>query len=123
MDKLKIIGYKKPLTILEDDVEVLRDLIDKKCYYMIIKRTSLIITILTLVLVVITYVLDLNKSNWVCGPFLFLSGIIITIIQILIMVPIYIINNSIFKKILLGLIICFLILYSLGFYSFLTNCS
>lgn len=72
---------------------------------------------------VTTYVLDQHKSNWVCGPVLFLLGLALSFVQIILTATTLTTTRQKLKvglTVLSGLI---LLTYFTGFINFLTNCS
>jgi hypothetical protein len=88
-----------------------------------IKTITIALTVLLIGLVVATYVLDQHKSNWVCGPVLFLLGLALCFLQIILIATTLTTARPKLKvglTILSGLI---LLIYLTGFINFLTNCS
>lgn len=87
------------------------------------KIITIALTVLLIGLVVTTYVLDRHRSNWVCGPVLFLLGLALCFVQIILTAAILTTTRKKLKAgltVLSGLI---LLTYFIGFINFLTNCS
>ncbi len=87
------------------------------------KIITITLTILLIGLVVTTAILDQQKSNWVCGPVLFLFGLFLGFVQ-LILTAITLTTTR--QKLKTGLVIfsgIIFLFYVLGFINFLTNCS
>lgn len=82
-----------------------------------------VLTIVLLVLTITTYVLDQNKTNWVCGPVLFLMEIVALGLQTVLTVSIWKIKNKKSKHalLLLSVLIIGFIIYE--FVKFNLNCT
>jgi hypothetical protein len=87
------------------------------------KIVTITLTFLLIGLVVTTFVLDQHKSNWVCGPVLFILGLALCFVQIILTTTTLTTTRQKLKvglTVLSGLI---LLTYFMGFINFLTNCS
>jgi hypothetical protein len=87
------------------------------------KIVTITLTFLLIGLVVTTFVLDQHKSNWVCGPVLFILGLALCFVQIILTTTTLTTTKQKLKvglTVLSGLI---LLTYFMGFINFLTNCS
>ena len=83
----------------------------------------LIFTSIHTVLLIITYVLDQKKSNWLCGPSLLLIGFLMLLFQIILVAGVW--NRRYDKGGIISTIISgmLFITFILGFWNFLTKCS
>ena len=87
------------------------------------KTLTISMTIILIGLVIATAILDQHKSNWVCGPFLFLLGLLLGFVQ-LVITAITLTTEG--QRLRTGLVILsgvILLFYSLEFINFLTKCS
>jgi sugar phosphate permease len=87
-------------------------------------RLFLIIsTFVQVSILVLTYILDRSKSNWLCGPSLLFLGFFIVLFQLLIAVAGWSVKekskSNALKIVSTGLLVLLLI----GFINFLTRCS
>ena len=76
-----------------------------------------------LVLTILTYTLDQQKSNWVCGPVLLLMEIIALGIQTILTISIWKTTNQKIKIVLLALSILIICLITYGFVNFNLKCT
>ena len=94
----------------------------------IIKNRSLEVSVtglmvILLALTIITYVLDKNKSNWVCGPVLFLMELVALGLQTVLTIIIWKTANKNLKYVLLLLSILIVGFITFGFVNFNVNCT
>ena len=88
-----------------------------------IEIISMGLTVILLAITILTYLLDQSKSNWVCGPVLFLFELISIGVQTVFLFLIWNINNKHTKRVILTLTIGLLVIVIFGFVSFNLNCS
>jgi uncharacterized membrane protein YhfC len=81
------------------------------------------LTILLLVLTILTYILDQQKSNWVCGPVLLLMEIIALGIQTILTISIWKTINQKTKFAILALSIVTVSIITYGFVNFNLKCT
>lgn len=81
------------------------------------------LTIVLVVLTILTYIIDQQKSNWICGAVLFIMEIFALGIQSILTVAIWKTTNKKTKFILLALSILIIGLAAYGFVDFNLNCS
>jgi uncharacterized membrane protein YhfC len=81
------------------------------------------LTILLLVLTILTYILDQQKSNWVCGPVLLLMEIIALGIQTILTISIWKTTNQKTKFAILALSIVTVSIITYGFVNFNLKCT
>jgi cytochrome bd-type quinol oxidase subunit 2 len=81
------------------------------------------LTVILVALTIITYFLDQNKSNWVCGPVLFLMELVAVGIQSILTVSIWKTTNKKTKIILLLLSVLIIGFITYGFVNFNLKCS
>ena len=79
--------------------------------------------VILLALTIITYILDTNKSNWVCGPVLFLMELVALGLQTALTVSIWKTTNKKLKYVLLFLSILIIGFITFGFVNFNLNCT
>jgi len=88
--------------------------------------TEWIVSILTLGLIlvtVLTYILEQNKNNWVCGPVLLIFEFIAIGIQAVLTLIVWYIKNQIIKIIVTFISIGILTYILSYFITFITKCS
>jgi len=81
------------------------------------------LTIILLVLTILTYTLDQQKSNWVCGPVLLSLEIIALGIQTILTISIWKTTNQKTKIVLLALSILIIGSITYGFVNFNLKCT
>ena len=81
------------------------------------------LTIIILVLTILTYKLDQQKSNWVCGPVLLLMEIVALGIQTFLTVSIWKTTNQKTKITLLALSLLIIGFVTYGFVNFNLKCT
>jgi len=81
------------------------------------------LSVVLLALTIMTYFLDQNKSNWVCGPVLFLMELIALGLQTILTVSIWKTTNKKTKLALLALSILIIGFITYGFVNFNLNCT
>jgi cytochrome bd-type quinol oxidase subunit 2 len=81
------------------------------------------LTVVLFALTIMTYFLDQNKSNWVCGPVLFLMELIALGLQTVLTVSIWKTTNRKTKFALLLLSILIIGFVTYGFVNFNLNCT
>jgi uncharacterized membrane protein YhfC len=81
------------------------------------------LTILLLVLTILTYILDQQKSNWVCGPVLLLMEIIALGIQTILTISIWKTTNQKTKFAILALSIVTVSIITYAFVNFNLKCT
>jgi uncharacterized membrane protein len=81
------------------------------------------LTVVLLALTIMTYFLDQNKANWVCGPVLLLMELIALGLQTVLTVSIWKTTSKKTKFILLTLSILIIGFITYGFVNFNLNCS
>lgn len=81
------------------------------------------LSVILLALTIMTYFLDQNKSNWVCGPVLFLMELIALGLQTVLTVLIWKTTNKKTKVALLLLSILIIGFITYGFVNFNLNCT
>jgi cytochrome bd-type quinol oxidase subunit 2 len=82
-----------------------------------------ILTVILVVLAILTYILDHQKSNWVCGPFLFLMEMLAITLQAGLIILIWITASRRTKNILLTLSVLIFGFIVYGFVNFIIECS
>ena len=87
------------------------------------KIVTILMTALLIGLVVTTAILDQQKSNWVCGPVLIITGLGLSLVQLILARITLTTTRQKFKMTLLVFSGAILLLYAFGFINFLTNCS
>lgn len=81
------------------------------------------LTIILLVLTILTYTLDQQKSNWICGPALLLMEFIALGIQTILTISIWNLTNQKTIIALLALSILILVFITYGFVNFNLKCT
>lgn len=81
------------------------------------------LTVVLLALTIMTYFLDQNKSNWICGPVLFLMELVALGLQIVLTVLIWKATSKKTKFVLLSLSILMIGFITYGFVNFNLNCT
>jgi cytochrome bd-type quinol oxidase subunit 2 len=81
------------------------------------------LTVVLLALTIMTYFLDQNKSNWICGPVLFLIELVAIGPQAVLTISIWKTTNKKTKFFLLLLSILIIGFITYGFVNFNLNCS
>lgn len=81
------------------------------------------LTIILLVLTILTYMLDQQKSNWICGPFLLLIEILALAIQTIMTISVWKTTNQKTKITLIGLSLLIIGFITYGFVNFTLKCT
>lgn len=81
------------------------------------------LTIILLVLTILTYTLDQQKSNWICGPVLLLMEIVALGIQTILTISVWKTTNQKTKFALLGLSLLIIVFITYGFVNFTLKCT
>lgn len=81
------------------------------------------LTVILLALTIMTYFLDQNKSNWICGPVLILGELVALGLQAVLTISIWKTTNKKTKSILLLLSILIIGFITYGFVNFNLSCS
>lgn len=81
------------------------------------------LTVVLLALTIMTYFLDQNKSNWICGPVLFLMELVALGLQTVLTVLIWKATSKKTKFVLLSLSILMIGFTTYGFVNFNLNCT
>ena len=87
-----------------------------------IERLVTGLTIILLVLTILTYTLDQQKSNWICGPVLLLMEIVALGIQTILTISVWKTTNQKTKFVLLGLSLLIIGFITYGFVNFTLKC-